>query len=629
MASVRKFRKTCKFLSIANFNSYVQKDTLALANYQSKNIFSKFTNLIKGTRKTNIQVAISQIKWYEAKFHNLNILDCLFKNKTLLTQNDFQNLFESYMDILESTDNKNYLKFLPEFAKIMNEHNFRRLHKCFNDKLSIVAQEIESMKEEHITPENMQKIRESYDCEIYQYDLVPQDELLSAGDLRNIDIFRELVDECYITPMVNLITQLRSNSEAKDGTELTSERALDILGDDVYTYAQYIQHMADSKLGALFNSNPRLELTPESFFSMYRKILEGMVLTDLRMTEQLRYDSMNRDITGLYYFFEKDIFPQISWDADGYKKFGELCSKDGKMNDMNLPLVFSLIDYKKKRAENNPELLESINTLIESHKREYTLWLMRETDSYYMFRTLYCKESKQPCSYTENDIDLCMNIIEELIKRQEEKNIRFLDINKRGQGLTSLTYVIGDYVIKIGHRRIKERMPNHRRILQPIIRMKNEKMFIEVTDKVDTSSSISFKDVEKVFYEMLEDGYAWMDPREDNMGRLLRKNAPRHGIKKLVQTEEENKYIDDESSSDEIATNLSGKIKEEPLGEGELVILDTDLVIDLRKPHTFDGVRIQRSMTAEMKKKLSEKIKEFHPQEKEVASYEEGPSLDD
>lgn len=560
MSSVIAFRKACRHGQIASF---VSNDT-SLPATSMQNIFFKLINSIRRNKRNNIQITIGQIKWYESKFHSLDILDYIFKNKTMLTKDDYHAIFESYMEILENNPERygGYFKHLPEFAQIMNEEIFRRLHEYFNMMLSLKIQE--------------------YDAELWDWTAL------------------SLVDEVYINPMCKLIEQIRKNSKSKEDAEFTAKEAFDIIGDDAYMYAKYIQFDASSQLHALFSENPKVEHTPEGLYKMYRKLAETNTLTDMKKLEYGRESPAKWDAYGVYRFLREDFFPQISWSADEYKKFLDLFPKEERLGNRDFVLIFKLINSRKDAVRDQPEILQIFNNFIEKYKMEYIRWLMAGQEEYLS------------SVYTRNDIAVCVEIIEELIKRQEKEKLSFLDIINCGGGISSRVYSIGDYVVKIGGKRLSPKIANHRRVLQPIIRRQNENMFIEVADNVDTKH-ISQEDVERVFYEMLEDGYGWLDPKYENLGRLRRQNVPRNGIQRAVRTEDGIQYVDDESGSSPIATNMKGSIDGEPLGEGELVIVDTDLIVNLRNPQAH--ISFQKYMTQEMREALIKKREEFFPQE--------------
>lgn len=87
------------------------------------------------------------------------------------------------------------------------------------------------------------------------------------------------------------------------------------------------------------------------------------------------------------------------------------------------------------------------------------------------------------------------------------------------------------------------------------------------------------EDRQKIFEEMIQDGYAPTDLSPGNIGKLRRKNVPRHFIQKKTK----HGFVDDETSSSTRATSMYGDTKGEPLEAGEPVLIDTDLIINLHE----------------------------------------------
>ena len=130
-----------------------------------------------------------------------------------------------------------------------------------------------------------------------------------------------------------------------------------------------------------------------------------------------------------------------------------------------------------------------------------------------------------------NDYSLTLQILLRELLNSENK--RFSDMRKVGAGVYSNVYQIGTKIIKIGAPRQTHKIPNHRRILQPIARkeltngMGEPIGSIEVTDEVDTSketlSKITEEDLYKIYKELRADGIIWGDPKIDNLGVLKKR----------------------------------------------------------------------------------------------------------
>ena len=169
-----------------------------------------------------------------------------------------------------------------------------------------------------------------------------------------------------------------------------------------------------------------------------------------------------------------------------------------------------------------------------------------------------------------NDYSLTLQILLRELLNSENK--RFLDMRKVGEGVYSNVYQIGTKIIKIGAPRQTHKIPNHRRILQPIVRkeLTNEMGepigSIEITDEVDASkeilSKITEEDLYKIYKELRVDGIIWGDPKIDNLGVLKRENKPTLKGKDF--------YVAPNS------VGFRSEIFPKPLQRGDFVITDLD-----------------------------------------------------
>lgn len=189
--------------------------------------------------------------------------------------------------------------------------------------------------------------------------------------------------------------------------------------------------------------------------------------------------------------------------------------------------------------------------------------------------------------YGKDRTEIIAGVIEELQKKaniESESGI----INIIGQGYSNTAILVGDYVVKIGGYRQTEKLPNDRRILQPIIRQRlpGKEMsgyirpFIEVQNRVETNwtEDLSIIEIEeelyKIYKEIRERGHIFADISPENIGRLIKENRPNY---KFRDTDGEYKDI----RPTEIATGLKGEIEEdEVLKPGELVILDSEFIYE-------------------------------------------------
>lgn len=193
----------------------------------------------------------------------------------------------------------------------------------------------------------------------------------------------------------------------------------------------------------------------------------------------------------------------------------------------NMP---KFIDEIRKRG---PEFF--INFPITNPKKEH------ET----IFKEIFGKYDEEIFSilefgkYDKSKAEMMKYIITELIKASSE-GATVQNIKEIGRGSYSIAYKIGDYVLKIGKDRCTRKIPNHRRVLQPIIRKKiltdrsNEDEeaydFFEVQNYTDTSCFKSMFPSQRdeiayeIYSELRDDGILWLDPSYRNIGKLLKPN---------------------------------------------------------------------------------------------------------
>lgn len=218
----------------------------------------------------------------------------------------------------------------------------------------------------------------------------------------------------------------------------------------------------------------------------------------------------------------------------------------------------------------------------------------------------------------ENKAKLICEITKDLL-RSSKSNKDVKDIRAIGNGSYSEVYQIGDYALKIGRTRGYEQIPNHRRILQPIIRrnVKNsnsvyeEQYCVEVQNLVDNTwkEKMTPEEIEeelyKIYADMREDGIVWFDISEQNVGRLLRTNNPNFHYTDVDGTKKDIR-------PDVKATGMGEKNSKRTLEKGECVVIDTDYIAPYDKKkmnnHEYPGPRAQKTYDFE-KRYLKEQEK--------------------
>lgn len=147
----------------------------------------------------------------------------------------------------------------------------------------------------------------------------------------------------------------------------------------------------------------------------------------------------------------------------------------------------------------------------------------------------------------------------------EKTNVKMEDIIYVNSGSYSDFYQIGNLGIKVGTK-INEKIPYHPRFLTPFLRRKIWKnIYLEVYKYVNTNIEVSNDEIYNIYKEFRENGIIWIDPRTDNVGKLLEDND--------TNINGENIKIEKET------VGFFMKSKQEILPKGELVILDVDTAV--------------------------------------------------
>ena len=202
----------------------------------------------------------------------------------------------------------------------------------------------------------------------------------------------------------------------------------------------------------------------------------------------------------------------------------------------------------------------------------------------------------------KKDINFLIALYYELLKKQ---NLDIKDIELLGEGEYSTVYKVGDFCVKVGDERENDKIPYHRRLLQPLVRettytLTEEGIFIELQNAVDKDWYEGLSDYQineelyKIYKEMRKDGIIWTDIKRENVGRLLKQNTTNYSIGTLegdLDSPEMLKEVENEMKVSNDAVGIIGGKDEKPLQAGELVIIDSDLI------YSEDEIDIEEEMT--------------------------------
>lgn len=223
------------------------------------------------------------------------------------------------------------------------------------------------------------------------------------------------------------------------------------------------------------------------------------------------------------------------------------------------PLVFMLID--KYKNIQSTELRSFMNDRLEDFKSCHALWLLQKSK--------YCNSVFDHEEYNEGYIvqnyEVVRIMLDELL---QSENQRLIDITQVEQGGFSTVYQIKDKIIKIGKKRINSRIPMHRRLIQPLVRLDLDDSCIEVQNKAEISYDLDWwTKLYPIFCEMLDEGIIWGDPKSENVGVLLEDN--------VVTLNGNIIQVSPESINYDVREDFN---MPDPLKAGELAIIDTDYV---------------------------------------------------
>lgn len=284
--------------------------------------------------------------------------------------------------------------------------------------------------------------------------------------------------------------------------------------------------------------------------------LKIIILNKLDIIIKILYDK-KRDYDVLSFSVVSEIF------EEGGIDFIEKFIKNIKSLLPNIAEddLFELCQLVKKAPSYNAEISDILNEKLENNKKLVAKSLLKKLG---------------PSIYNRQiNIDMIEIILDELI---ENEGIRMIDIDYIGKGAFSKVYKIGEMVLKIGRARRSYEIPNHPRILQPLVRknLKDKNGYIEgcveVSNFVRCIKKIEpgiKEEIYQLYKELRKDGLIWADADYKNIGRLNKKNNNIYYIKRNG---------DEPINVAPEAVGLEGELKGRILDKGELVILDSDYI---------------------------------------------------
>ena len=297
-------------------------------------------------------------------------------------------------------------------------------------------------------------------------------------------------------------------------------------------------------------------------------------------------EQSNLDLVLIYNYILNNNMLNVS----SYALFVSMYKQDKKeILFQNLDLIlknsYNLLKIKQL-VSNDLKFIKKIDTIIENNKNNVVYDIIINS-------TGMTKEEINQ----EKIFDFVKNIIEQVLNN-ENKN--YSDITYLGEGSSSVAYLIGDKVIKIGSERFPFKVDNNKRFLKPLLRTNinslknNEVLFcIEITEKVDTSN-ITEEDAYFIYKEFRDLGFVWDDAHPRNLGRLINKNKI---------------YFNEAINPTKEAINYTTENDLE-LEKGDLVILDNEFIFEEEDFESKIGFENTSDLVKEFENRYQEEKKQ-------------------
>lgn len=198
---------------------------------------------------------------------------------------------------------------------------------------------------------------------------------------------------------------------------------------------------------------------------------------------------------------------------------------------------------------------------------------------------IVCKMTGIKHKFMDSTILYGLTSIVDEIAENENTDISALEYI--GTGTLANVYKLGNKVIKFGKNRLTDKIPYHRRILQPLIRRKVlsgfRDLYIEISEYIQPDNLITDEDAYLIYKELRDDGIIWLDAKRENLGRLEKDNIA-HFCEPLYVKNETVGYIPETLRQDK------------PLQKGDLVIIDTDFLF---REKDFDVTLLDRRINTD------------------------------
>lgn len=297
------------------------------------------------------------------------------------------------------------------------------------------------------------------------------------------------------------------------------------------------KEMNDEKFLIIFEEENIKKIEKNCGMAFYYYFLTGCN-KEKRELYFLKFIEKNVNLRNLYFNMTSDLF---------YKNIEKICMSNNNLYYLKSKMIFEdgkkSKEYLEEYINSNP--LKSIKSII------------------YGDNDLLRIDKKDI-----NDIaELIKLIIDDIIKNEENDNkkIKYSDINILPNGAYSVVLQIGNKILKIGKERRTKTFKDNPYIVRPLLRKEYKNIFIEVMEKVDTIKLISNEELYDIYKSIRNYKMIFLDINERNIGRLIKDN--------IIHW---NSFLPITSSTLNLKENKDNKV----LKKGEWVIFDNDYFFD-------------------------------------------------
>ena len=350
------------------------------------------------------------------------------------------------------------------------------------------------------------------------------------------------------------------------------------------------------------NNEVAKEYVDKYFEDIYQCIQDDSLDFIIELFKNRWYDLIKKHIIYILVMAQRDknerLLPAFCKDYLNISPDGEKISNLSDVLDFLGDSPSDLLSISQELRGYSLKTDELIEKTMEQHSFDLAKYLfLRERTE------LYCEDIKDTID-VKGYAEFIERILYEIGQRQ---NSKLSEIETLQEGASAKPFVFKNMVLKVGLPPKTYNMPNSKYFLQPLIRieLKSNKgkpfACVEVTNRVDTTFTNSEKTNENLYQfwkKIRDEGIIWTDVRWNNVGKLLQRNIPsNNGV---------------EMYSDSKATGLENINIGEPLGKGELVVVDLDYVFheddsNIIWPINGFGRKFEARYQREKKQKIQKK----------------------